>query len=123
MTFCVVALLFGHFCWCRGFCQRTSSDFFLLLLYNSLVKSICNTNNFNLTTLLFELSNISQKSIDEISAHDIVYFLGTKTAKNYKKIAKNWETSIFEILRSSNGFMFLTHVSKYAYVLVIMSKS
>ena len=26
---CVVTLPFWHFCWCRGFCQRTESDLFL----------------------------------------------------------------------------------------------
>ena len=29
--FCVVTLLFGFFCRCRGFCHRTESDRFLLL--------------------------------------------------------------------------------------------
>ena len=28
---CVVTLPFWHFCWCRGFCQRTESDLFLFL--------------------------------------------------------------------------------------------
>ena len=31
-VFCVVALPFWHFCWCRGFCHRTGSDLFLFLL-------------------------------------------------------------------------------------------
>ena len=30
--FCVVALLFGFFCGCRGFYDRTESDLFLFLL-------------------------------------------------------------------------------------------
>ena len=30
--FCVVTLLFGFFCWCRGFCHRNESDLFLYLL-------------------------------------------------------------------------------------------
>ena len=29
---CVVTLLFGYFCQCRGFCHRTESDLFLFLL-------------------------------------------------------------------------------------------
>ena len=29
---CVVILPFCHFCWLRGFCQRTESDIFLFLL-------------------------------------------------------------------------------------------
>ena len=31
--FCVVTLLFGFFCPCRGFCHRTESDLFLFLMY------------------------------------------------------------------------------------------
>ena len=30
---CVVTLLFGFFCGCRGFCHMTESDLFLFLLY------------------------------------------------------------------------------------------
>ena len=32
--FYVVTLLFGLFCWCRGFCHRTESDVFLFLFDN-----------------------------------------------------------------------------------------
>ena len=32
---CVVILPFRHFCWCRGFCQRTESDLFLFLIHAS----------------------------------------------------------------------------------------
>ena len=28
---CVVTLRFGHFCWCRCFCNRTESELFLLI--------------------------------------------------------------------------------------------
>ena len=31
VAFCVVMLLFGFFCGCRGFCSRTESDLFLFL--------------------------------------------------------------------------------------------
>ena len=31
LTFCVVTLLFGMFCWCKGFCHMTESDLFLFL--------------------------------------------------------------------------------------------
>ena len=31
LRFCVVTLLFGFFCGCRGFCHRTESDLFLFL--------------------------------------------------------------------------------------------
>ena len=30
--FCVVTLLFGFFCWCKGICNRTESDLFLFLI-------------------------------------------------------------------------------------------
>ena len=32
MAFCVVTLLFGFFCGCRGFCHRSESDLFLFLI-------------------------------------------------------------------------------------------
>ena len=31
-VFCVVTLLFGVFCGCKGFCHRTESDIFFFLL-------------------------------------------------------------------------------------------
>ena len=36
--FYVVVLLFGFFCWCRGFCHRTESDLFLFLFLESIIK-------------------------------------------------------------------------------------
>ena len=36
--FCVVSLLFGIFCWCRGFCHRTESDLFLFHLTKDMRK-------------------------------------------------------------------------------------
>ena len=43
---CVVTLPFWHFCWCRGFCHRTGSDFLLFVL-----RLICKENgNYILET-------------------------------------------------------------------------
>ena len=38
-VFCVVILPFWHFCWCRDFCHRTESDFFLFHLLSAGVLS------------------------------------------------------------------------------------
>ena len=83
---------------------------------NSLVKialnlakhqSICNTNDFHFITPLYVLTNISQKSMDEIRAQ--MSFLGQKLQKT-TKIAKHWENSISEIFHISKGSYFL-HMS------------
>ena len=39
--FCVVMLIFGFFCGCRGFCHKTESDLFFFVLFNHLQKQQC----------------------------------------------------------------------------------
>ena len=96
--FCVVTLLFGFFCQCRGFCHRTESDLFLLLFGTEFDYHI----TYLIMTECFQLSNYKVIKGCSVNSNTfgwfVLYFW-------YKSFDMRVESFIFRHRKGTSGGM------------------